>query len=144
MWPRTKLHFQNTTVLYNYDKIYNDLICINLILNKKTKLHPKHILYSTFCRWILSPSCFNQSYLNAPKGIITTFQLVHLNFPGGFERANSCVLYTASACLDTEMLKSTSSQTVFSHTRSTHSNRRLAWGHDSEKKRHLELFHSTK
>lgn len=119
--PKTKLHFQNTIVLYNYDKIYNDLISIHLILNKKTKLHPNIFFIQCFVDEFYH-LCI---YLNAPKGIITTFQLVHLNFPGGFERAASCVLHSASACLDTEMLKSTS-QTVFSHTRSTHSNRGLA------------------
>lgn len=126
-----KLYFQKTIVLYNYELRFN----LHLIKTKKQKSHPKRILYSTFWRsWILSPSCPNQSYLNAPKGIITTFQFINMNFPGGLNWTIVVYIGTTSVCLDTEMLKSTSSQTVFSHTHSTHSNRGLARGHDSERR----------
>ncbi len=63
-----------------------------------------HILYSSFCRcshckshWILSrkvkmPSCSNQTDLKTPDAVVTTYQLINVNFPGGLECTISILL----------------------------------------------------
>lgn len=82
------------TKLFNYDRIFNDSIhspLINLIkIWRKNKV--MNILYSRFCRSTVefrnlaelgtSPSCSEQSNLNAPDVVNTTSKLINMNFPG--------------------------------------------------------------
>lgn len=94
-YNKTKLHLQNTIVLYNYNWIYKDSIyrtLINWIKSKNTPCtHFSSFFFNISYFFVEIVHCIllQSSDLNSPDAIISTFQLINTNFPPGLKHITS-------------------------------------------------------